>query len=66
MTTPSQAGKSTNHLLGQWLAQDGNLLVQYADATKQTTTLKYVATFSGGKLILQQPGGKLKTTYAKK
>lgn len=65
-TTNSAAGKSTSHLQGKWLAQEGNLLVQYGDASHDTTTLKYVATLSGNKLTLQQPGGRLKTIYVKK
>ena len=65
LTTSSQAGRSTSHLKGKWLVQDGNLFMQYEDASKETTTLKYAAKLSGSKLVLQS-GGHLSTTYLKK
>ncbi|RYG34725.1 hypothetical protein EON81_14810 [bacterium] len=64
--TSSQKGKSTSSVEGKWLASDGNLLFNYRDASGQDTTLKYGAAFDGGKLVLQQPGGRVKTTYLKK
>lgn len=65
-TTNSQSGKSTARFDGKWLAQDGRLLVQYGDATHPATTLEYEAKLSGDNMVLQQPGGRLKTTYARK
>lgn len=64
-TTNSSKGPSKSHLKGKWLAKDGNLVFSYLDASGNPTTLQYGAKLSGNTLVLQQPGGKLKTTYTR-
>lgn len=64
-TSHSQAGTSTVHYDGKWLADGKALLIQYSDSSGPIT-LKYDATLRGNHLILQQPGGRIKTDYLKK
>ncbi|RYG45476.1 hypothetical protein EON79_12525 [bacterium] len=64
--TNSPQGKKTASLDGKWLASDGSLLMKYADASGQDTVLKYLASFEGTKLVLQQSAGGMKTVYNKK
>lgn len=62
----SQNGKSTATNSGHWLVSGSDLVLRYADASRNETTVKYAAKLSGNTLELQQPGGRLKTTYTKK
>jgi len=64
--TNSVAGKSKNRVKGSWLASGEGLVFRYADASGGETTLKYGAKLAGDTLVLQQSGGRLKTTYRRK
>lgn len=58
-------GVSNSEFSGRWLASGDKLLLRYAEPSGETT-LEYTAKLEGNTLVLQQPGGRLKTTYKRK
>lgn len=63
VVTASPQGDHSFDLMGDWLVNsDGDLMLQYLDASKSVTKLKYKTKLEGGKLTLAQPNG-LKTIY---
>lgn len=66
VTSNSQNGKSTSSYDGKWLANKGELRLKYKDSSGQDTVLAYAAQLTGNTMVLQQSGGKMKTTYTRK
>ena len=64
-STPSPKGVSKSSYAGSWLVEGKSLRLRYADKSGETT-IEYAAALQGDKLVLQQPGGRLKTVYARK